>query len=71
MTVAMPVVFSPRISPSNIKKAAVKDRTSPIIYSGKNVFLLLMTGFTVLLEHSLGYVLIVYNLKRYHDNQTS
>ena len=44
MTIAMPVVFSPRISPSNIKKAAVNDRISPIINSGKNDFLFLTIG---------------------------
>jgi hypothetical protein len=44
ITVAMPVVLYPRISPSNIKNAAVNDRTSPIINSGKNDFLLLTIG---------------------------
>jgi len=44
ITVAIPVVFSPRMSPSNIKKAAVKDRTIPIINSGKNAFLFLTIG---------------------------
>ena len=44
VTVAIPVVFSPRISPSNIKYAAVNARTSPVMNSGKNVFLLLMIG---------------------------
>jgi hypothetical protein len=41
ITVAMPVVFSPRISPLNIKKALANARTSPVMNSGRNVFLLL------------------------------
>jgi hypothetical protein len=38
ITVAMPVVFSPRISPLNIKKALANARTSPVMNSGRNVF---------------------------------
>ena len=39
-TVAMPVVFSPRISPSNIKNAAVNARISPIIHMCKECLLI-------------------------------
>lgn len=41
---AIPVVFSPRISPSNIKKAAVNAKTSPVINTGKNDYCFLMIG---------------------------
>ena len=41
ITVAMLVVFSPRISPSNMKNAAVNAIIRPIIHCAKNAFLFL------------------------------
>ena len=41
MIVEIPAVFSPRISPSNIKMAASNAITIPIIHCAKNAFFFL------------------------------